>query len=72
MVEDVEEASEHIVLPEKDEDTPAVKLNYHCMNQLDDDENTANAFIDTKEMRSNEFLLQNFTNNVIPADADQS
>jgi len=32
LVEDVEEASEHIVLPEKDEDTLVVKLNYHCMN----------------------------------------
>ena len=67
--EDVEEASEPEGQAEEEkptESTPDIKLNYHCMKQLDDEVNTANAFINTKEMRSNEFVLQNFINNAVP------
>jgi hypothetical protein len=59
--EDVEEASDPEGPPEKQTEkekaTPTIKLNYHCLKQLDDEENNANAFINTQEMRSNEFIL---------------
>ena len=45
---------------------PALKLNYHCMKQLDDETNNSNVFINTQNMRSNEFVLCNFVQNVLP------
>ena len=46
--------------------TPPLKLNYHCMKQLDDEISNSNVFIDTNNMRSNEFVLCNFVQNVLP------